>query len=567
MENQKKPESSPPPSPPSADVPSAPAGVPASLPPHTPLWTNFITLAGLLCVGIGMVLFLTFWLFQLLSSSSRDNQYLNVVGFMILPGILTMGLVLCPIGILLRKRRLRHGPVWFVSTRHALIFLAVSFFLILPVLGVGGYQGYQYTESAEFCGTVCHNMNPQWTRYEQSPHERVTCAGCHVGPGAPSFVKAKLAGLRQVYFTLTNNVPRPVPPAITELRPARETCEQCHWPFQFFGSVLKKIIHYAPDEKNTRHDYDILIRVGGVNNALGKSEGIHMHMLDRVDYVADDPRLDHISWVRYTYPDGQTVVFRSDGKTSHDPAPQGNMRRLDCIDCHNYAGHDFNSPNKAVNHALSVGWLDVNFPYIKREAVRALSDNYTSKPQALAGIAQTLENFYQTSYPDIWKSNRDQLAKNVAAVQDIYKANFFPEYKVDWRTYPSHVGHMESAGCFRCHDGLHVADDGRAIVSTCATCHTFLYRQEKPGMIREQAFDHMAKINDYWNATENGTGGPHQKLLCSDCHDGAMGTIGYQDPSLGNACGDCHKEGRWEKIRETVKERRAAASQPWTKDH
>ena len=414
-----------------------------------------------------------------MSTTAHDNQYLNIVGFMILPGVLTTGLVMCPLGILLRKWRLKYGPIHYISARTALWLLAVTFFVILPVLGVGGYQGYQYTDSAEFCGTVCHNMDPQYTRYEQSPHERVTCAGCHVGPGAESFVKAKLAGMKQVYYTVTDSFPRPVPPAITELRPARETCEQCHWPHQFFGSVLQKLIHYAPDEKNTRHDYDILIKVGGLNNVLGKAEGIHMHMLDRVDYIPDDVRLDHISWVRYTYPDGQQVVFRSDGKTSNDPAPKGKMRRLDCIDCHNLAGHDFNSPNKATNHALSIGRLDVDLPYVKREAVRALSDNYPSTPQALAGIAQRWRISTAPVIPIFGKTSRDQVAKNVAAVQDIYKANFFPEYKVDWQTYPNHVGHMESAGCFRCHDGLHTADDGRAITSTCATCHTFLYKQNR----------------------------------------------------------------------------------------
>jgi formate-dependent nitrite reductase cytochrome c552 subunit len=280
-----------------------------------------------------------------------------------------------------------------------------------------------------------------------------------------------------------------------------------------------------------------------------------MHMLDRVDYVADDVRLDRISWIRYTYPDGKTVVFRSDGKSSNDPAPQGIVRRLDCIDCHNLAGHDFNSPNKAVNHALSIGRLDVQLPYIKREAVRALSENYASKPQALSGIAQTLENFYQTSYPELWKNSRDRVANNVTAVQEIYKTNFFPEYKVDWRTYPNHVGHMESEGCFRCHDGLHVADDGRKIGFSCETCHTFLYRQDEPDLIREQRFDHMAKINDYWGEKA----GPHSRLLCSDCHDGAMGTIGYQNPSLGYACGDCHASGHWLEIKKTLNEREAAA--------
>jgi nitrate/TMAO reductase-like tetraheme cytochrome c subunit len=232
------------------------------------LWTNPITIAGLLFVAIGLVTLLSFWLLMLVSTSAQNNQYLGMFGFMILPGVLVNGLAMCPVGIVLRRRRLKNkSPVWQISTRHALQFMAITFFLILPVLGVAGFRGVDFTDSADFCGTICHNMDPQYNRYIQSPHARVTCAGCHIGPGPGAFVKAKISGLMQVVYTATNTFPRPIPPAITELRPARETCEQCHWPSQFFGSLLRKTVHFAPDENNTRHEYEILVKVGGLNNS------------------------------------------------------------------------------------------------------------------------------------------------------------------------------------------------------------------------------------------------------------------------------------------------------------
>jgi formate-dependent nitrite reductase cytochrome c552 subunit len=316
-------------------------------------------------------------------------------------------------------------------------------------------------------------------------------------------------------------------------------------------------VHYAPDETNTRHEYEILVKVGGLNNSLGVAEGIHMHMLDKVEYVADDAKLDHIPWVRYTYPDGSKVVFRSDGKVNDDTAPDGKHRQLDCIDCHNAAGHNFQSPEHAVDHALSVGQIDATLPYIKREAVVALSQNYNTKPQGLAAVEKSLDSFYQTTYPDAWKNRRDAIDRAVSIVKDIYQTNFFPEMKVDWRTYPNHLGHMESPGCFRCHDGLHVAASGKRISSDCQTCHTFQYRQPDPNVIVERTFDHPAKINEAWTGL-----GPHESMLCTDCHDGGLGAVGWNTSSEIYACGDCHPSGRWLKIREKLLIRRAAATQP-----
>jgi NapC/NirT cytochrome c family, N-terminal region len=521
------------------------------------LWTNPLTLLGLVLIGLGLLMLVTFWLFLVAVPKEESNQYLGMVGFMILPNVLIAGLALCPVGIALQRRKFRRDPKFqFIPVRRALQFIAVTFFLIIPVLGVCSYRGYLFTESAEFCGAICHNMLPQYTRYQQSPHARVTCAGCHIGPGAGFFVKSKISGLRQVAYTMLNVYPRPIPPAITQLRPASETCEQCHWPNQFFGSLLRTIVHFAPDQENTRHAYQILIKVGGLNNALGQAEGIHMHMLNHVEYVASDSRLEHIPWVRYTFADGHSVVFRSDGKPFADPPPPGQRRNLDCIDCHNTIGHEFLSPDRAVDHALTVGRLDPSLPYLKREAVYVLVQKYSTKPQALAAIQTAMEAFYRAR-PDVWPARWATVQRCIKAVQAIYRANFFPDMHVDWRTYPDHIGHMESPGCFRCHDGLHVSASGARISSSCTTCHTFQYRQANPSVIVEKTFEHPLKINNAWKDL-----GPHEAMLCTDCHDGGLAAEGWTDTQSIYACGDCHPSGRWLLIRKTLRIRRMAATQP-----
>lgn len=507
--------------------------------PPVVFWNNLITLLGLLLAGLGLLLLLTFWLFRALSPAHTQNEYLNIVGFMVLPGVFVTGLILCPIGILFKRwRRRRYGPGHEIPVRLAITFLLLSFFLVLPVIGVSGYKGYHYSESTEFCGSCHAVMEPQYVAHQQSSHARVTCAECHIGPGAGPLVQSKLSGVRQLFAVALETYPRPIPPAIAHLRPAIETCEQCHWPERFFGSVLKPIVRYSPDEQNTRHEFDILLKVGGRNPYLGRSEGIHMHMIDRVEYVATDEGLQEIPWVRYEREDGTVTIYRSDGKAAEDPPPPGIVRRLDCMDCHNRSGHPFHSPEDAVDIFLDNRRIDDSLPFIKREAVAALAEPWPDKQAALAGISDWIRDFYRSSYPALWNERRQDVEEAIEALHVIFEQNIFPYMRVDWRTYPDNVGHLNSAGCFRCHDGLHVNDVGEAITSDCTACHTFLTRPGEPNVIHEGEFQHSMQIHELWEDF-----GPHRNMRCDECHGG--GGESWGATRVETACGDCHESGRW----------------------
>ena len=97
------------------------------------------------------------------------------------------------------------------------------------IVAFATYGGVHAMESNAFCGQVCHTtMEPQATAHAVWPHAEVSCTSCHVGPGAGSFVEAKMAGTRQLLHVMTNRVPRPVPPPSELIQPARATCEGCH---------------------------------------------------------------------------------------------------------------------------------------------------------------------------------------------------------------------------------------------------------------------------------------------------------------------------------------------------
>ena len=503
-----------------------------------PLWNNVITMGGIFVVMVAVLGLVTFGLFHAVAPVT--NPYVDIVGYLIIPGILAIGVAFIPLGVLFKSWRLhRHDPLQRVVfrfphidltdplQRRAAKIVAGGTFVILPVVGVTSYHGYHFTDSARFCAKTCHSvMEPQATAYEHSAHARVPCAECHIGAGASWFVKSKLSGTRQVLAVWRDSYPRPIPPAIANLRPARETCEHCHWPRKFFGAQLKELVHYASDEKNTRSAIDMLLNTGGGDESIGRAEGIHMHMAlaNRVEYIAVDDRLQDIPWVKATDAAGNELVYRSDGKPSSDPIPEGKVRRLDCMDCHNRPAHRFRSPSEAVDLFLEVGRIDTTLPFIKREAVASLVRGYPDTATAHAQIGLSLIEFYRTRYPDIWNTRRASINQAIDVVRHAYDQGFFPAMRVDWQTYPDNIGHKVSPGCFRCHDGKHVNQRGEALTTQCNLCHTFLNPTSTPGgtsLLEQGEFVHPMELP-----------GVHKQVLCHKCHDG-----GTARPTT---CEGCH---------------------------
>ena len=500
------------------------------------LCNNFISILGLLIVAVSSATLVAFALLALTSGTA--NPYLNVIGYLVMPGILLLGLVIVPLGALwkqVRLRRLQGRPV----PRHVhldlsdrptlgalLIFLALTFTVVLPLVAGSSYQAYRYSETTAFCATTCHTvMEPQGTAHAVSPHARVTCAECHIGEGAGWFVKSKLSGARQIFAVALGTYSRPIPPAITELRPARDTCEHCHWPDKFHGAQLKEVVHYSPDEENTRRVVRMLLKTGGADESIGRVEGIHMHMMvaGRIEYVALDEHLQEIPWVRHVQADGTSTTYRSDGQPSDAPPPAGIARTVDCMDCHNRGAHHFRPPYMAIDLQIEAGRIDGTLPYIKREAVAALAGEYADAATADAEIERRLREFYAREYPELIETRAAALTQAIEATREARRRNFFPTMRVDWRTYPENVGHMFSAGCFRCHDGRHVDAQGRAISSDCLTCHTFLNPVPgQPGLVREGAFEHSMSLH------------LHEKLRCEQCHTGGRLLL----------CRDCHTDLR-----------------------
>jgi hypothetical protein len=450
------------------------------------LASNAISLMGVVLVTTGGIL----WL-MLLPSWWRDEMnhpYAGILANMALPVLFVAGLGLIPLGIWLhnRKRRLagETGPLLprGGDLRRLFIFVGLTTFVNLVIGSQLLYSAVSYMDSDSFCGKTCHTvMDPEFTAYSNSPHARVACVECHIGPGAPWFVKAKISGTRQVFAVMFHTYPRPIPSPVEALRPARDTCERCHWP-RFFGGQ-KFFVHteYAPDEQNTPATTVASMKIGGRawNGTVG-IHGAHVNNTGRMDYVATDPHRQTIAQVTYTAPDGKVTVYNAtDAAAKPEDLAKGEHRTMDCMDCHNRPTHIFQLPERALDNAMMQGSISPKLPFIKKQALEALQKNYSDRETAHREIAAALDNFYRTKYSQSYAQDLGSIKTAIASVQTIYEHNVFPEMKITWGTYPNNLGHTDSPGCFRCHDGNHSSTDGKTISNDCSTCHDLLAVSEK----------------------------------------------------------------------------------------
>jgi len=439
------------------------------------------------------------------------NPYVGILTYLVTPMFSTMGVVLMAVGYWLRRRAYRRvgGELPVVIDLRRLqqrgmlgwVMLGTAVFLLISA--VGSYHSYHFTESVTFCGQACHTvMEPEFVTYQNSHHARVACAECHIGPGAEWYVKAKLSGLYQVYATLTDKYPRPVPTPIKNLRPARDTCEQCHWPERFSGNMVRSYNHYLSDDANTEYSLRLMLKVGGGDPEMGPVAGIHWHVAYVVEYLPSDETKMEILWVRHTDVEGKAIEYRAEGFDG--PVDPERVRRMDCMDCHNRPSHVYQKPNDAVDQAMAAGRLSRDLAGIRATAAGLLVAEYGSVDEAMEGIAVGLRE----AYPD-----GGDLEGSIAAVQAIYRRNFFPKMKASWKDYPEHIGHKDWPGCVRCHDDRHVSADGQQVIGfqDCNQCHLILAQGtaadlEQPS-VSEQAFKHPGEEID-------------PEFKCHDCHTG-----------------------------------------------
>ena len=504
------------------------------------LYRNAISLIGAIISG-GNILLIIFAL-ALEYSAKRPSPYIGIFTYMVFPTFFAVGAAVFLYGMWhesMRRRKagsedaLPYPLVDLNIPRHRKRFIYISFggtFLAIFMAFVT-YNAFLYSESVPFCGTLCHTvMKPEYTAYLASPHARVACVDCHVGHGASWYVKAKISGLRQVIAVVTRSYPTPIPTPIENLRPARETCEECHWPAKFFGTQLMQNPHFRYNEANTAEQISLGVKTGGGSSTLGGTAGIHWHMIikNRVSYVATDRQKQEIPYLEVRDREGnlEDEYTSLDYKGTKEQLAALPKDVMDCMDCHNRPTHIYLPPDTAVDRAMTTGLIPRTLPWAKKVVVDALVREYPTTEKAHEGLTAEIEGFYRKKYPSVIQERKADVDKTVAQAIAIFDRSVFPDMKVNWKTYNSNIGHRNWPGCFRCHDGRHVSKSGKVLSMGCTECHTMPERGPLLPLGNVSAGNEVP-----WHPIA--LIGKHDRILCSKCH-----SAGYRPPS---ECAECHK--------------------------
>ncbi len=444
------------------------------------LTSHWVSMAGVTLVTLAGFS----WLFVLPENirGHVGNPYIGLLVFIVIPIVFFAGLALIPVGIALGRRRVAESFDG-VADRRAAWRRAGIFFAVMTVTNVviGSqltYRAVEHMETNQFCGQSCHVMKPEFTAHLQPPHQAVSCAACHIAPGATGWLKAKMAGTNQLVAVAFSTFPRPLESGLesNRLASSTDTCEQCHARERFIGPRLRTLSKFKDDEANTRTETVLMMLVEGGN--FGGIHGAHMGPGVHIRYAASDKKRQTIPWVEYR--NTVTNVARTYLASGAKPDSVRSLPtfEMQCGDCHNRAAHSFELPDRAVDQAIARGDISVGLPFVKKTAVELLKANYASEDDAAQKIPAGLNAFYQQKYGDTWAKRSTDIQLAGQALLAIYRSNVFPDLKVTWGTYPNNLGHNDYPGCFRCHDDSHATSDKKTITQDCSSCHEMLATEE-----------------------------------------------------------------------------------------
>ncbi|MEJ2262980.1 MAG: NapC/NirT family cytochrome c [Anaerolineales bacterium] len=265
------------------------------------------------------------------------------------------------------------APTWVRVMPYALLGV-----LTLMLLTAGAYA-WDYTNSPQFCGTACHTMPPEYTAYLTSPHARVDCVECHIGRGfIATRITRKAGDMKHIFATAFKTYEFPI--TAGDLRPARETCERCHFPEKFSDDSLRQLKEFVPDKDNTPQTLYLVLKTGGGSERLGLGRGIHWHIENQVYYYPTDEREQNIPYVRVIEDDGSVTEYM-DIESNLDPQTikEEDLKEMDCITCHNRITHLILTPEATVNQLMDRGLIASDIPEIREKAVEVYSQLYDNQ--------------------------------------------------------------------------------------------------------------------------------------------------------------------------------------------
>ena len=353
-----------------------------------------------------------------------------------------------------------------------ILLIGVAFIVGFIIFGVIAIQVWEYSNSLHFCANACHDVHPEEIpAYEDSYHSNVKCVECHMGRvGTLNNIILKASHFTHLPAVIFDAYERPL--ESHTMRPANESCELCHYPPAFHGDTVRQITRFGTDEENTRNDTYLLMKTGAGTEEEGQGFDIHWHVSSDVEYIARDEHHEDIAWVRITLPDGRTIEYNDVTEPlTPEEIDEAETKTMDCVDCHNRVGHPFPPPEDLVDRAMAEGSLSPELPYAKQLMLDLITASYGSQEEALEAVEE-VKGQYAETYPEIVAQYPEEIEAAAELAEEFVSQLYFEEPGVTWHDFPDHNKHKDFAGCFRCHDGNHLTDDGESIRLHCNICHS-----------------------------------------------------------------------------------------------
>ncbi|VAX16415.1 hypothetical protein MNBD_NITROSPINAE03-157 [hydrothermal vent metagenome] len=434
-------------------------------------------------ITIGGLLLLALFTLVYMASAEVMNPYYGALGFLGLPVLILAGAGMVVVGRLIFRDSPGQEPFWaqqfnIKDEKKALIIFGVSIGACVVFFGLSGAQTAKFMDSTNFCGQTCHSvMEPEAVSHANSTHSTIKCVRCHVGEGVQGLLISKIRGAWQVFSVLTNQYERPIPAPVKTLPSSEDTCKTCHDTGKDSPENMKLYTSFKDDEKSSRVMSAIVIDPG--SSRPGAARGIHAHVSKglKIRYYTLDKKRHFITWVESKSPQGTRVwsmegetppVIRAVRKTSkgrpiYTIEGKGEMREMDCVDCHNRAGHNFPDPEVLVDNMLAKGEIDPLLPYAKRVALKALM-------AAGEGPKLEAEGKIYSELAAAWPMD-DSVTRISALLADAAGKYLYPRMNIGWGTYENLNRHSRDQGCFRCHNQRMKDKNGKNLSQDCDSCH------------------------------------------------------------------------------------------------
>ena len=450
------------------------------------LWlvSNPISAMGTVLSSGGLALLVLFTLVYM-SGAQSVNPYYAALGFLGLPLLLLAGVGLIVLGRFIFKGKVDEEPFWIQSLnirdeRKALTIFVLAIMSCVVFFGLSGAQAAKFMDSDTFCGQTCHSvMEPESVMHKKSVHAATRCVRCHVGEGVHGLLVSKMRGAWQVVALMTNHYKRPVSTPVISLPSSEDTCKTCHDTDRKSSPYMKLYTSFKDDKVSSREVSAVVMNLGSSRD--GAANGIHAHSSNdlKIRYYTLDEDRRRIAWVEATTPVGTkvwsmegelppkltTIKRTSKGRPIYIVEGSGEMREMDCVDCHNRVGHSFLDAVILVDEILAGGNINPELPYAKKVILKALESAADVPKNA---IAEKIYSELSTAWP---MEDVDQIA---AMLSETANKHLYPRMNIGWEPYEDMNRHSRDQGCFRCHNQRMKDATGKNLSQQCDRCHVMV---------------------------------------------------------------------------------------------